>query len=487
MDAYFLASEWKQVLLWETKALGPNVIRESQGWQWLGEKLSTPAPAIFRVFASGKPEVRDAREAERCFRKAVEGDPGNEAAWLGLLDLLEGLKKDAARNRLLDDLVERFPANKSLAFRAGKLAMQRKAFGKATRFFEEVKRLDPLDRETDAWLAGALIARAREAFARKKSVPEIWERIESLADPSPSCADLRRARWVVHLQRALLDPGQTDTARAKAAALAPSPTRLLALEYLLSSAYRLEVPEEWYAKWECCLQCPWSELHELLGLVLHFAQTHSLQKHEADGPEYFIMQEAITAALVRGLIEADPPGAFAFSQNLRKRSPHESTRAENLREAILVQINRAAKNTAAVTRSKDPHLRYLALAAEKLHDLDIPSKSYLSKVRQLISDAEAAGIAQLAAAARLLIREDSNTFDEDAFDEDWEDDDEAGFSSAQAISNLFKRIAKKTAAKKTKAKKTPSSKPAPSRAPGPESEPNETQPDLDLFSPRPSP
>ena len=214
-----LAKEVGDLLLIESELHGPNPVRDSQGWQWLGEKLSGEdfsRPPLM----GAQPRLRDAAGAIRAFESATKSDPENEAAWLGLLGVHEKTRATAKRNRLLDDVVKRFPHNKRVLILAGAMAVERGAFAKGLGFLEQARALDPLDPVVRTQMLIALVQRARDAHQNVKETDSIWEQIEPLLDSSPACGDLMGARWVMRVRRALWDSANAPAARADAEKLA---------------------------------------------------------------------------------------------------------------------------------------------------------------------------------------------------------------------------------------------------------------------------
>ncbi len=84
--------------------------------------------------------------AEKCFQSAVKEDEWNRLAWLSLLNLYDQAGWKSKRNRLLDEIVKRFPDDKAVLVRAGAGCCDRGAWDKGRKYYRRALDLDQRDR-----------------------------------------------------------------------------------------------------------------------------------------------------------------------------------------------------------------------------------------------------------------------------------------------------------------------------------------------------
>ncbi len=245
-----LERSWAAVLREFSRRDGADPQRDAVGWQWLGETLANSEEMEDDDWDS-RPDLGHARKA---LEKSVEADPECHEAWLSLLHVLEKSGDAKEHNRLLGELVKRFPHNKKILLHAGNEALARKTYTKALKSLRAALELDPLDRNIKYSIAIALVRQALDLRKKKKPTTAVWEALEPLLEDRPSTAYFMLSRWIARLRTGLLETDKTvaELAMADAEKLAPSALERLFLEENLRDAYRLPQPKslalDWHAQ-----------------------------------------------------------------------------------------------------------------------------------------------------------------------------------------------------------------------------------------------
>ena len=191
-------------------------------------------------------EILDPEEAEKYFLLSIEADEQNSQAWLDLLDLYGNVSWKAKRNRLLDDIVKRFPDDKDALLKAGAGCWERHAWHKGLKYFRRALDLDPLDGFVQEKFMLSTARLALELVSKGKV-----ERCRSLLDDilaiaRPELDDLNRGRsyylgrWVVFS----LIAGRNDEAWQYydlAQEQAPNPDKLLYFTWLYAWCRAIDV------------------------------------------------------------------------------------------------------------------------------------------------------------------------------------------------------------------------------------------------------
>ena len=101
----------------------------------------------FESFDDEIAEAVDYSQAEKLYKKALKSAPENIEINLKLLQLYEnrGSKEKSKTNRLLDELIRKFPDNKEILLKAGISCLERKALPKGLKYLYQAARLDPTD------------------------------------------------------------------------------------------------------------------------------------------------------------------------------------------------------------------------------------------------------------------------------------------------------------------------------------------------------
>ena len=107
--------EWEKFLAARAKVRGHNPKLEAVAYCWLGERMVDPTrEGSAAVNAGGLPQMRAPRRGLPYFQKAITLDPNLLPAHLWLCHVYGALRKTRERNRLLDEMTRRFPAEKAV-------------------------------------------------------------------------------------------------------------------------------------------------------------------------------------------------------------------------------------------------------------------------------------------------------------------------------------------------------------------------------------
>jgi oligoribonuclease (3'-5' exoribonuclease) len=319
MNPHDLFEEWRAMLALQTKLLGTNALRDSVGWLWLAEQMMLP-PQNFGYFGyfgkRSKSPHQHSEHARTALMNAIRSDPEHEAAHLALLHFYNERNETSERNKLLDELVKRFPANKQVLIQTGSLAADRKAFTKALPSLRAARALDPLDRLAQTALTAALIHQVRDLLKKKRpmeAMAAIWEEIETLALDAAGPYHLTLARWTHRVRRAVLEG--SDTYAAEAAKLAPSAIQALFFERLLVSLYDGNERLAWKKAWKAALAANpgWRELTALVDTARVACQMKGYGFDEKFLAEQHL-NEVFTQVTTQHLL-SDPDGILHFIQH----------------------------------------------------------------------------------------------------------------------------------------------------------------------------
>ena len=417
-----LAGEVGNLLCLESELHGGNACRDSQGWQWLGEKLIQESPEAFFSMRRNHIPVRDLAGAIRAFESAKKSDPDNEAAWLGLLAAYETKKSTSNRNRLLDEMVSRFPKSKHVLLRAGALAVERGAFAKGIGYLELAIKIDPLDPFVRTQMLIALVQRVRDAHRKGREVAGIWTQIEPHLDASPSCGDLMRAKWAMRVRRSLLDLPNALAARTEAEKLAPSSQELLVFECLLSGCYGLELREDWQQAWAGSPPTTWAAISGIVHMISLAAKIPEFEKH-ASRRAGGILIEVLNFAARENLFVSDPSGALKVYRLLEQAEEAQNISLRNMMDDAQERMFEIIQRLPGKVVQANLSLRLLDLALREVYDSKLSEPKARKLLQSFIADAEKAGAADLADAGRNLLVEYEDGWDAPDFEIDGDDDD----------------------------------------------------------------
>lgn len=429
MNPHEIFEDWRQMLALQTKLLGPNAVRDSIGWLWLAEQMMQPLPSYGFFGSRSKSPHRHGEHARTALMNAVRSDPEHEAAHMALLRFFTERSETSERNKLLDELVKRFPDNKQVLIQTGSLAADRKAFTKALPSLRAARALDPLDREAQAALASCLILQAHDLIKKKRStetVEAIWAEVDTLAHDAAGPHHFTLARWSHRVRRAALEG--SDSHAAEAAKLAPSAIQALFFERLLVSLYGGNERPGWQAAWKTELAASpgWRELTALVDTARGACQIKGfgwdekllVQKHLED----------LLKDIAKRLLPSESDDILILLQHIdtSRWSDHEvewlGGSMANLRHELHLKVRPySAKPTS------HPALCFVSMLIDAEHFAFEPTPAFDKRLVEVISTAREKGLtALLEAAQRFKSQIDKKwTYEDhdidDVFDE--EDDD----------------------------------------------------------------
>lgn len=233
-EAHQLRADWNSFLIQHEKLHGDNPRLMSLALGWLGEQLMATRPVLFGY---RRPPMRDQAGALESLCRSVQLDPQNLPSHLHLCDLYGHLKMRSDRNRLLDQMTERFPDNKEVLIQAARGCLERSACKKGLQYLERVRERDLLDPVIPGLMVEGLLQQARQQFQQKRPEPAraSLERARGLMVDKPD--NLERSRWCVLARHGLLeqafgDPPRADALLAEARAISPCPEAFLLYAHL---------------------------------------------------------------------------------------------------------------------------------------------------------------------------------------------------------------------------------------------------------------
>jgi tetratricopeptide (TPR) repeat protein len=427
MHPHELTQEWSEFVKLETHFNGRNDVRDSIAWQWLGEQQMTERRQMTLLRARRGPNIKSGAHAHDALNKAVKCDPDNEGAYLALLRLHTLNDDKPSRNRLLDDLVRRFPGNKEMQMQAGVLAAERKAFGKALTYLRAALALDPLDTGVKAALALALADQARELGKKKKSAEAVWQEMEPLLQAAPG-GGIALSRWSMRLRRGLMEGrgGLLEEARA----LAPSQIQCLMLEQMLVNDYKMPPSAEWGSLWKAALAgdaLSWRGLHEMMEMLvpnkdkrMHWQAMMVLKKLVGNVAKMTAEQH----------LETDADGLLEFTAFWLQRKAREASNGDLLQfmyEVLGCVGGALAQFLKKARRKEDPRLRLAALLLWHKGYMIFPIPDPVKWLGEVIKDAQTQGMTQVEERAKklalsLYASDGGMMDDEDDGDEDEDED-----------------------------------------------------------------
>jgi hypothetical protein len=442
MPTHELVSSWRTVIgLWN-RCHGPDPLRDSLAWQWLGETIArkiapTGSGFPFVEIVGGGNRNGDLTRARSALETAVDRDPGNETAWISLLNVLDRQGDHKTRNKLLDNLARRFPDNKAILMRTGTLAVDRKAFDKGLAALHKALALDPLDRTTRERIAISLLLQIREYRRKNRPQGPLWEQLDPVLDDRAPSTHLMLSRWMARVRRALLD---TDVAAAAAAAedavrMAPSAAERLFAERMLAGVYRITIRPGWNRDWTEVKRSgshAWSELQGCLESGTLFS--HIKEWSAADLKRCRLHTRELCEAVARDGLDDDPDGLLAFLDHagplLAQQGPQGDCGVTRCLRCLNDILTRGTKTKART----DPRLRLAALLIDEHFQSEFTTATpkLFAALYQIEQVAEAKGMSGAVTRVRALRerwqraaqRPPQNFFDPWGDDEDDEDDED---------------------------------------------------------------
>ena len=208
-----LEDKWGDYLDLLDAVHGANALRRAQGLKWLGVALSQPLPAGL-YWDRNRASLKDGPRAIRALEGCVKLDPENLDGWLRLCTLLEKLGKGSERNRLLDQMTQRFPDEKRVLVLAGSGCSDRKAYKKALQYFVRAHSIDRLDPGIPEHLVGTLYRLALSEFQGGKLDQARQSFLEAQKYLSDQPENFLRNPWCYRARLAVLEQEYGDPAIA---------------------------------------------------------------------------------------------------------------------------------------------------------------------------------------------------------------------------------------------------------------------------------
>jgi tetratricopeptide (TPR) repeat protein len=398
-----LERTWGSVLLAWSSRDGADPQRDAVGWLWLGQTLARLEESEHLSLSR-----RDYRRARKALEKSVKADPESQDGWLALLALLEKSGDAKEHNRLLGELVKRFPQNKKVLQLAGNEALNRKTYTKALKNLRAALDLDPLDRNIKCSIAVTLVRQALDLRKKKMPAAAVWQELEPLLEDSPSPAHFMLARWIARLRRGLLESETeaADAALAEAARLAPSTMERLFLEEKLREAYRLPKRKTLDSEWHKHVQQRppgWEEFARIFPLA-DFSGAISPWS-DASWERSTNRLDMLVSAMIRQATDKDFAGLADFLERAeRLQSPLESDSYELFQETldtILRQLEGIIL-TAGPSSHTWLHLTYLLALEVSGGFKRVSPEGFFQRLDLITSHAEKSGDTALLAKARSL-------------------------------------------------------------------------------------
>ena len=248
-----LISFWRRYLQVRAQLHGANPALDAMALGWLGRVMSQPPPPFFGPFgmsAHAKSRMRNAHQARQLLEESVSLDRENLDAHLCLCEVYKELGEKSQRNKLLDGMSARFPSEKKVLLSAAEGCLERKSYKKGTDYILQALAVDRLDPAIGDMFVKACLLQARESFQKQHpwEARKTLERTAAYGVETPG--NLRRSRWCLKIQQAILECAVGDKARGQALmsqARQESPSVAAALFYAAFSAveWAPHTPQGW--------------------------------------------------------------------------------------------------------------------------------------------------------------------------------------------------------------------------------------------------
>ena len=436
MPCSILDRFWRSVIELWNHCEGPNPLRDAVAWEWLGENLSDMS-AHRGPAKPSKNTPPDFGRAVKAYEKAVEADPSNETAALGLLTLLQRSGDLKVHKRLLNDLLQRFPRSKPLLIAAAAQATKDKAFDHALVQLRAALAIDPLDKDVKGSILIALVNQTRELLRKKRPVAQQWAVMEPLLEDRPPRKHFMLSRWMARMRQALLDPepGTALQAREDAVRLAPSLLECLLLEDWLAYVYKITLRREWTKDWKAALKSGARDWALLCAVIDQYAFVSQIK-----GWGIAIDTRAcervleVLATLIGKNLKKDPAGLIAF---LDRTAVLEKGITEHARDVIGFCMRDVTEeldeNVDPSNKKLDPRLRLASLIMDERTGeyCYIPKHEFLGDLDSVAAAATARGMPEIAARAKVLREKVTSSSNGDSYDDPfgssgfpYEDDDD---------------------------------------------------------------
>lgn len=214
---------WAEFIEMHGRIHGNDPIWTSEAYLWLGGHFAEAdrggATPFGLPFGRRRDSMYDAERAIESLEKSAELNPANLEAHLALCGVFKKLKRKADLNRWRDVMSGRFPGEKSVLIEAGCGCIDRRAYVKGIEYLERAMHLDRLDARIPNLLIKARLFQARQ-YAAKGNIDKARLTMgdcEELLIATPGSRNYLRARWVFHVQEALLEADTGNKAESQAA------------------------------------------------------------------------------------------------------------------------------------------------------------------------------------------------------------------------------------------------------------------------------
>lgn len=427
-----LDKSWRMLIqLWED-CHGADPQRDSLAWQWLGKILENPDSSNSDPFDdNGTVTAESATKAIHAYEKAIKADDSNQDAWLGLVTLLIRQRDTKRSNKMLDELVKKFPRNKGFLILAGDRAIARKSYAKGCGFLQSALALDPLDKNLKEQIAIALTLRVRDAYRKGEPTAALWAEMEPLLENNPQSAPYMLSRWMARVRRSLLDKAPEVAALAEAEAIALAPSNLIRVFFgiILASVYGIPPRKDWQSAWLAVRSSPdntWKSLLDILR-ILDFTTAISGWGWKQTNQACDRVLELVKHLVAPTQLQVDPVGLIGSLDELAAFKKHAAEPAKHAIGYVLRDVSDALD-------------RYVKPGSKKAHpglrlaNLLLNQSSYQSALKHLkiiIADAEATGFSAVAERARIYQKNIESRchispldIPDDEEEDIWDDEDE---------------------------------------------------------------
>jgi tetratricopeptide (TPR) repeat protein len=243
-----LAQAWEYVLASYQARHGHQPQVAAIVYQHLGDLFTqeveeeTPFDFFFLSRRSKSTRLRNPRLAAQFYQQALNADADNPEGYFALLGLYEKTAEKSKVNRTLDDIIRRFPDNKTALLKAGMRCLERNAFNKGMGYLERALALDPIDAQAREGFVIACI-QAGLRYAQKDRMAQCREVMQrALERASKRTDDFNLGRCYLHVRWAVMaeiggDPAEAARQMAAAAALNADDFRLDYFALLMGVLY----------------------------------------------------------------------------------------------------------------------------------------------------------------------------------------------------------------------------------------------------------
>jgi hypothetical protein len=209
---------WEEFLRTREQIHGRNPALDSLAYGWLGQLFcQAPGDGGPRLFPfQPRSKMRNAAAAQRLLEKAIELDEANLSASLSLCEVYQERRLHSNRNRLLDRMTGRFPAEKKVLMLAGQACLERKAYKRGLDYLAQALALDRLDPAIPDNLVKAHLLLAREYLQKSRPADAQKALARTVPFEVSSPGNLTRSRWCLRIQQGLMETTWGDQARGAA-------------------------------------------------------------------------------------------------------------------------------------------------------------------------------------------------------------------------------------------------------------------------------